>query len=183
MKKFPLAAMLLGFTLAAPVAAVFAADPADAHHPDQAPGAAAPAAPPAEQTVQRMKDNLKRMQTQLGAIEQAKDPAERSRLLGEHMQAMRENLYMARGMMQGNTMAPGMMGGGMMGQGMMGGMPGSGMMGGGMMDHHMKGGGHMGAAGSGAVEGRIDQLEKRMDMMQMMMEQMARSRMPGRPGR
>lgn len=188
MKKLPLVVMLLGFTLGVPAA--FAQQAQDAHHPDQAqPVAGVAAAPSPEQVAQRMKDNLNRMQAQLDAIGQAKDPAEHTRLLGEHMQAMRENMYMARGMMQGNRMAPGMMGGGMMGGGMPGsgmmggGMMGGGMMGGGMMDHHMKGGGHMAAAGSGAIEGRIGQIEKRMDMMQMMMEQMARSRMSGRPGK
>ncbi len=103
---------------------------------------------PVDQTAQRMQENVKRMQTQLEGVRKAKDPAQREKLLAEHMQTMRENMALGQTMTQGGGM--GMMGGqggmGMMGgqggMGMMGGQGGMGMMGGqggmGMMDQCMK---------------------------------------------
>jgi hypothetical protein len=135
-----------------------AASPAwadDAHHPDKAP-AAVVTAPAPEKTVQKMRDNTATMQSQLDALAAAKTPEERQKLLMEHMQTMREN------MMLGQQMAAGPAGG--MGCAMMDGMHGGGM---GMM---------MGADGGSheAMAARMHQLEKRMDMMQMMMERTAR---------
>ncbi|HJV26782.1 MAG TPA: hypothetical protein VJ673_13930 [Aromatoleum sp.] len=148
--------------LALSLAAAWPAWAEDAHHPDTA--AAGAAVTPAfvaapEKTVQKMRDNAAKMQSQLDALAAAKTPEERQRLLMEHMETMREN------MMLGHQMAGGE--GGPMSCDMMGG---TGMMhGGGMM---------MGreAAGTspGAMAERMHQMEKRMDMMQMMMERMAK---------
>jgi hypothetical protein len=119
----------------------------DAHHPDQKVGAAAPAA---EQTIQKMQANTKRMQSQLDQMAKSKDPAQRQKLLQEHMQTMQEN------MMAGKSMMGGMMDCPMMKDGMMGG--GMGMMGG-------KGG--MGTSGDDDMMAkRMEMMEKRMDMMQ-----------------
>ena len=123
----------------------------DAHHPDQKAGTAAPAA---DQTIQKMQANTKRMQSQLEQMAKSKDPNQRQKLLQEHMQTMQEN------MMAGKSMMGGMMDCPMMKDGMMGG--GMGMMGG-------KGG--MGASGGDdMMTKRLEMMEKRMDMMQMMMQ-------------
>jgi hypothetical protein len=149
-------------------AALGAATPAFAveeHHPEQEkkPEAVAPAKPAdVGKTTERMKENLKKMEGQVEKIRKARDAKERDRLLSEHMQTMRDNMMMGQSMMEGGM---GMMGGGMMGPGMMEQcmrmMGGMGMMGGGM--------------GPEAMMGRMQQMEKRMDMMQMMMEQMLKS--------
>lgn len=140
------------------------------HHPAQEkkPEAAAPAKPASAdvgRTTERMKENLKKMEGQVEKIRKTKDPGERDRLLSEHMQTMRENMMMGQSMMEGGM---GMMGGGMLGKGMreqcmrmMGGQGGMGMMGGGM--------------GPDAMMDRMQQMEKRMDMMQMMLEQTLKS--------
>jgi len=112
----------------------------EAHHPDQKAAAAAPAA---DQTIQKMQANTKRMQSQLEQMVKSKDPAQRQKLMQEHMQTMQEN------MMAGKSMMGGMMDCPMMKDGMMGG--GMGMMGG-------KGG--MGASGGD------DMMAKRMEMME-----------------
>lgn len=130
----------------------------DAHHPEGT-SATTPAQPPA-QAVQKMRDNTARMQAQLDALAGAKTPEDRQRLLMEHMQTMREN------MMLGEQMVMGM--GGPMGMGgaMPGRMAGCSMMG-------MPGSGHM-MMGPEAMHYRMEQMDKRMDMMQMMLERMAR---------
>lgn len=140
----------------------------DAHHPDQpktqSATTAAPVAPASvDKSVQTMKENTKKMQTQLDKIGRTKNPQERQKLLHEHMQTMKENMMMGKGMM-GDMMGCPMMKEGMMGEGMMGG----GMMGGGM---GMRGG----ATAPDAMMNRMNMMEKRMDMMQMMMEQMTKS--------
>ena len=99
-----------------------------------------------------MQTNVKKMDAQLKRIAKEKNDTERDRLLGEHMQTMRENMMLAGGMASGCPM----MGSGMMGSGMMG----SGM---GMM------------MGQGDMTERMQQMDKRMDMMQMMMEQRDKS--------
>lgn len=135
----------------------------DAHHPDQKADAAAPAA---EKTIQKMQANIKKMQTQLEKIARSKDPKERQQLMKEHLMTMQENMRMGQGMMG--------MGCPMMSDGM-------GMMGGGMG----QGMGMMGPAGMGpgggpdATMNRIQMLEKRMDMMQMMLEQMSKGQQAG----
>lgn len=122
----------------------------DAHHPDKA---AAPAKASPEQTVKKMQGNVKKMQAQLDRLGKAKNEAEADAILAEHMQTMRENMMLGRGMAGMDCQ---MMGGGMMGQGMMG----QGMMGG-------EGAGH------DAMVQRMQQMEKRMDAMQGRMDQMA----------
>lgn len=125
----------------------------DEHHPDQITGPAA-AAPPAsakdtEQALQQMKQNADKLRAQMDMILKTRDPAERQKLMQEHIQTLRVSLTTAAGAM--------------------GGMPGSGGM---MMDcpmmGQMMGGGMMGEQ----MIQRMQQMEKRMDMMQMMLEQM-----------
>lgn len=163
MNKLYLAVIALSATLSVPALAV------DAHHPDQPksqPATAAPVAPPSvDKSVRTMKENTRKMQTQLDKIGRAKNPQERQKLLQEHMQTMRENMMLGKGMM-GDMMGCPMMEGGMMGDGMMMG-GGMGMMGGGM---GMMGGG----TSPDAMMNRMNMMEKRMDMMQMMMEQMTK---------
>jgi len=134
----------------------------DAHHPDQP---AAVSAPTPETTVQKMRDNTTKMQSQLEAVAAAKGPEERQKLLMEHMQTMRENMMLGQQMATGQM---GSMGCQMMGDmGMMGGMgmmPGKGMM---MAPDAA-------AASSEAMANRMHQMERRMDMMQMMMERISR---------
>ncbi|OGA16545.1 MAG: hypothetical protein A3I63_11715 [Betaproteobacteria bacterium RIFCSPLOWO2_02_FULL_66_14] len=93
-----------------------------------------------------MQDKMKSMQAQMDTIRTVTDPAVRQRLMQEHMQAMQENMKTMRGM--GGPM---MKGSGEHGGMMMGGKKG-GMKDGDMMKHHAM-------------------MESRMDMMQMMMEQ------------
>jgi hypothetical protein len=96
---------------------------------------------------QQMIERMKTMQSQMEKIRQTTDPKERERLLAEHMESMHEGMRTMRGM-----------GGGMMG--MMGGGPGGAMAGGSM--HRPRGSGPQNA----------EMMQDRMDMMQMMMEQM-----------
>lgn len=98
-----------------------------------------------------MQENMKKMQAQMEKIHQTTDPKEREKLLQEHMRTMEDTMQVMRGM-----------GGGMM-MGMMdGGKTGGGMMGGGMM----------GGQGSPGATPDKNIMERRMDMMHMMMEQM-----------
>jgi hypothetical protein len=92
---------------------------------------------------------MKTMQAQMDKLRATTDPAERQKLMQEHMATMQEAMKDMRGM----------------------GGPTMGMMGGGMM-----GGGPASKAPSGKPPGSPDQrmrmMEQRMDMMQMMMDQM-----------
>jgi len=94
----------------------------------------------------QMQENMKAMQQQMDKIRATSDPTERPKLMQEHMQAMQENMKAMRGM--DGTM--------MMGSG----KPGDKAM-----------GGHEHKAGA-AMMGHHGRMERRMDMMQMMMEQM-----------
>ena len=134
----------------------FAAQPAlaeDAHHPDQA--GQAPAATSAgaaqqgasDREVQALNQQMSKMQALMRQIKRTKNPAERSKLLSEHMAMMRQGMMMMQGM-----------GGG----GMMGGM---GMMGGGAPQAG-------GAMSPEMMQQRLELMQNRMDMMQMMMGQM-----------
>ncbi|NMG30004.1 hypothetical protein [Aromatoleum evansii] len=152
MKSILIAAMAASLGLAVPAYAD------DAHHPEQAAAAAqAPADAPA-QTLQKMQDNVKKMEGQLDRVAKAKTDEDRQKAIAEHMLTMQENMTLARGM-QG-----GMMGCPMMGSGM-------GAMMGAMM-------GQQGGPGDGSMQmgmmARMQQMEKRLDMMQMMMEQSMR---------
>ena len=147
----------------------------DAHHPDKDTSAAGSSAqPPVDQTAQRMQENVKRMQSQVDRVRKAKDAGERDRLLADHMQTMRENMALGQSMMQGGAM--GMMGG--RGMGMMGGRGGMGMMDPAMMDQCMKMMGGASGTTSADISARMAQMEKRMDMMQMMMQRMAGAEAP-----
>ena len=101
----------------------------------------------------QMQGSMKKLQAQMDKIHRTTDAKERQRLMQEHMQAMQENMKAMRGM--GGPMT-GMMGG-------KSGAMGSGMMGGEQMAPGMK---------DGDMNKRQDMTGKRMDMMQMMMEQM-----------
>jgi hypothetical protein len=138
----------------------------DAHHPEKDGAASAgtqSAAPPAPAKVAPADEagrQLTRAQALMQRIEETRDPAERQRLMHEHLQVMREGM----GMMRGMGAMDGMGGGGagmMMGRGPAGG--GKGMSG-------DKAGGTMGCD---MMAGHA-MMEKRMDMMQQMMEQMLR---------
>jgi hypothetical protein len=89
----------------------------------------------AMQALSPLQELRQKMDRQMQALQTTKDPAERRKLLAEHMEAMHDMMSMLQGMTEASaTAAPG---GGMMGgpgmMGMMGGQPG-GMMGGkGMM--------------------------------------------------
>ncbi|MBK8637022.1 MAG: hypothetical protein IPN92_01640 [Chromatiaceae bacterium] len=123
----------------------------DAHYPQQAQETGTAPVGPAEvaPSMEKMQDNVKKMQAQLDRIAAAKTDEERQKATAEHMQTMQENMKMAGGMMG----CP-MMEGGMMGKG------GMGMMGGSSPD---------------AMARHMEQMEKRMDTMQRMMEQMTKS--------
>ena len=128
----------------------------DEHHPDQAQPAKA-TAPDTGKTVQKMQGNVKKMQSQLDHIAKTKDAKERQKLLQEHMQTMQENMMAGKSMMGGKMDCP-MMKDGMMNGGM------------GMMD---QGGGV--AMAPDTTADRMQMMEKRMDMMQMMMENMSKN--------
>ena len=95
----------------------------------------------------QMQDNMKKMQTQMEKIRATSDPKERQKLMQEHMQSMQDNMKMMHGM------------GGPM---MMGADQASGMK---MADKK-------GNLTQGDMMKRHTLMEQRMDMMQMMMEQM-----------
>jgi hypothetical protein len=141
----------------------------DAHHPEKSGAAAAGNQSAAAQAPEKATPadeagkQLTKAQALMQRIEQTRDPAERQRLMQEHLQAMREGMGMMRGMgaMGGMGGMGGMGAGMMMGQGPAG--SGKGMSGdkaGGMMGCDMMAGHAM--------------MEKRIDMMQQMMEQMLR---------
>lgn len=126
----------------------------DEHHPEKAgPAAKAPKAPAKPQvedkSIAQMQEHMKKMQDIMARMQKTTDPAERQKLMSEHMQAMQEGMKSMRGM-----------GGGMM-QG----------MGGGMMGQAPKSGAGKPGMGRGAPM-PPEMMERRMDMMQMMMEQM-----------
>ena len=144
-------------TLTAIAASLILALPAyadDAHHPDQNPAAAAatqPAVTDQDAALKQMQKNVTRMRSQLDRIGKAKTAAEKQKLMAEHMDTMQQSMKLGRGMMDGDMACPMMRGGGM-----------------GMMEH----GGGMGAGHDhDPMMERMQQMEKRMDMMQMMMEQ------------
>jgi soluble cytochrome b562 len=126
----------------------------DEHHPEKAGPAAkaakAPAKPKAgDKTAAQMHDHMKKMQDLMARLQKTTDPAERKKLMDEHTKAMQEGMQTMRGM-----------GGGMM-QGMEGGM----------MGQAPKDGAAKPGMGRGAPMSP-EMMERRMDMMQMMMEQM-----------
>ena len=100
-----------------------------------------------DKQMSQMQQNMKKMQQQMEKLRATTDPKERQKLMQEHMQTMQENMKAMRGM--GGPM--------MMGSGQRGGM---------MME------GKKGSMTEGDMMKRHEMMEKRMDMMHMMMEQM-----------
>lgn len=139
-----------------------------AHHPDAAQGSPQSGMMGGgmmdSDMMERMQENMQKMQAQMKEIRSTKDDKTRERLMDEHMTTMQQGMDMMRNM--GGSMMQGMMGGTTQkGAGMGGGM---GKQGAGMP------GGMSSAPGDAAA--RMDMMERRMDMMQMMMEQMNESR-------
>ncbi len=143
MDKFAITAIVTALMFSVPVFADVA------HHPEKVVGANSAPVPLAPQ-VKTMQDNVQRMSAQLDRIAKAKTDEARHKAMAEHMQSMMENMKMA------HEMKAGMMEGGMAGKGGMAAMHG-GKMGGG--------------AGPDDASGRMQQMEKRLDMMQMMRRQ------------
>lgn len=160
------AARLRPLLLGASFVLALAAAPAGAveeHHPETSgstSGDVVSSQPSVGPTVQKMQENVREMQSQLDRVATAKTDEERRDALAEHMRTMQQNLAMGRNMMMGAAGGCPMMGGGMMGPGMMG----PGMMG--------------GAGGGGAGPAEMQRMERRLDMMQMMMEQLIQARQP-----
>ncbi|WP_341677266.1 hypothetical protein [Niveibacterium sp. SC-1] len=94
-------------------ASLFAMSPAfanDAHHPDkQKPDAAATAAAKDSGVASgaALQDQMSKMQSLMTRIRASEDPAERSRLLQEHTQAMQDGMRMMAGTMSGGGMKAG----------------------------------------------------------------------------
>lgn len=132
----------------------------DVHHPEKNVEAAATKAPahPDHEAVKMMQNNMKKMQAQLERIGKAKSDEERQKLLADHMLTMRENMMAAKGMMGDDMRCSTMMG-----------KSGMSMHGGIMSGQDDEAPKHE------AIMMRLEQMEKRMDMMQMMMEQMNKS--------
>jgi len=155
----------------------------EAHHPGSAP-ASAPGTPAmAGGCMPMMQEHMQKMRAQMAEIHRTRDPDKRDKLIQAHMDSMNEMMNKMRDMHRGKPMMGGpkggMMGGsrdGMTGgPGMMGG-PKDGMTGGpGMMggprDGVMGGPGMMGGSRDGMMN-RQKMMEQRMNMMQMMMDQM-----------
>ena len=175
--------LLAGGTLSAlPAIAQDKQDEHASHHPQGA--AAQDGAPDAgEHKGQAMMDNMKKMQELMARIHATTDPAEREALMKEHLKAMREQAKMMHAM--ADDMG-GMMGdkGGMMrdGGGMMGDKDGMMGNGGGMMgnesesDKGKPSDGTSSEKKKGMMMGGMmkmhQMMQKRMGMMQMMIEQM-----------
>ncbi len=149
--------------------ALFAIVTAQAAPPSPQPPAAQ-ATEPASMTAQHldlgaMEARIKLMQEQMRRIRATKSPELRARLLREHMHTMMEQMQAMRAM--GGRMMSGM-------------MP-RGMMGGPSMGHGMRGDGMMGGGNRNAPSAQQcqrmhdlmrDEMQNRLDMMQLMMEQM-----------
>jgi len=114
----------------------------------------------------QMQGNMKTMQQQMDKLRATTDPKAKQKLMQEHMQTMQDHMTMMRGMG-----GPIMQGGGQPGG--MGGMAG------------MSGMGSKKDAASGDMAQRHDMMVQRMDMLQMMMEQMMQhdQMMPSMPAK
>lgn len=98
----------------------------------------------------QMQDNIKKMQEQMDKIAKTTNAKERQTLMQEHMQTMQENMKTMRSMG-----GPAMKGGGM-----------------GMGMDPSQAAPKAGGIAGGDVNARQEMMENRMDMMQMMIEQM-----------
>lgn len=166
-------AIAAAFLLAGPVLAD------DVRPPEKA--ASASKALSQAQAVKRMQENVTKMQAQLARIGAAKTDEDRQKAMADHLQTLRENMMIARGLQSAIGPCPMMgNGGGMMGNG----GAGMGMMGAGMGPGMGPGMGMMeGADQPGGSSGWMQMMERRMDMMQMMM-QMMQGQMSGQmPGK
>ncbi|MBF5008692.1 hypothetical protein [Burkholderia pseudomultivorans] len=136
----------------------------EAHHPEAAPQKSATVSKKvvpgqSDQSAERFENARRQMQkmlAQMDAIRETKDPAERQRLMDEHMRTMQDaiqSMHAMGGPMMMNMMGPQGMGGG---------------------------GSEAQSGNRGSMGARMDMMEKRMDMMQMMMEQMLQQQMPAK---
>ena len=160
--KSRLSAALPGVALALfAIVAAQAAPPSPQPPPAQATDRTSMAA----QHLSAMDARMKLMQEQMRRIRETKSPEVRATLLREHMHTMMEQMR-AMSAMGGRMMS------GMMPRGMMGGQ----VMGQGMMGHGMMGGGNRNAPSAQQCQRMQDrardQMQNRLDMMQLMMEQM-----------
>lgn len=121
--------------------------------------------------MEKLKENAARLQTEVARIAAAGDDAARGKAVAAYLQSLGEGMALAHALDPNGVNCPmgwggaGMMGYGMMGPGMMGyGMTGPGTMGPGMMGY--------GAAGGDDQAARLQAIEARMGMMQMLMQQM-----------
>lgn len=115
---------------------------------------------------QRWVARMRLMREQMNRIHRTTRPKERARLLREHMHTMLEQMRAMRAM--GGPMMSGTMNEGMARRGRMGGRAmGERVMGGGMMGRGVRGGNRM-----GRPYAQRQWMQDRLDMMQMMMEQM-----------
>ncbi len=155
--------MHIRLMIAAMMAAALAAPLALAQTPAKADKAATPQASDADMDkyYSAMQERYKKMQDQMARLSKTTDPKERQKIMEEHWKTMHEGMDammgrggMGRGMMMGGGMGPG--GGGMGPGGRMGPGPCVGM---GPMSPEM-------------MSQRQRCMEQRMDMMQMMMDQM-----------
>ena len=154
MNKFTLSIFLVS-VLAVPVAQAADEDDHSAHHPDTGQQQAAPAQDEkaAGIKMEKMQEKMKKMQEQMEKIHATTDPAERRKLMQEHMQSMQEGMKMM-----------GRMGGGMKGGDMMAKAKKD------QAETMMDAGDGMGMCMM--MMKKHKSVESRMDMMQMMMEQM-----------
>jgi hypothetical protein len=138
-----IAALLVVSTLLMPVLAS-AAEPASAP-PQQS------TAQPADSAAQ-MQQKIKVMSEEMAKIQAATDPAERQRLMQQHMQSMAGFM---QAMHAGGAMGPGMMAGG---------SP--------MMHGQAMGGMHGGGPGNTDVNARLDRIDQRLDLLTQMVDQL-----------
>lgn len=116
--------------------------------------------------MEKLKENAARLQTEVARIAAAGDDAARGKAVAAYLQSLGEGMALAHALDPNGVNCPmGWGGAGMMGYGMMGyGMTGPGTMGPGMMGY--------GAAGGDDQAARLQAIEARMGMMQMLMQQM-----------
>ena len=115
MKRLQVIALATGMMLMAPIAFAQTKEEHESHHPDAT--ITAPAADEQEsksaagmEGMQSMQKNMKAMHELMEKIHSSNDPAEKTQLLKQHMQAMRDQM---KGMQGKGGMTMGMMNGGM----------------------------------------------------------------------
>ena len=141
-----------------------AEDDHSAHHPTGSDPAASPPATGATPSPEAFNQQMKAMQDMHQKLQAAKTPAERAKLMGDHMKLMQSGMTMM-GQMHGVS-AAGMGGMGGSAPGGMGMTPPSGTP---------AGGGQTSAGSAGGMPGMMGmhmQMERRMTMMEQMMQMM-----------